>query len=321
MRRLHRLATLALALMAASACSNGNGGVPSVASDTYNLDAGHDAAANVKDGAGASDSATFDAGGAKDIKAKDVAKLDTAKEDAGGGALSCKGKCTANFHPSLPCQCNDQCPKYGNCCDDWKALCKPKLNSCVSRCGKPPAGGANCGCQWNCGKAGSCCADYLEVCHSDKDLDWLKAKGAECVQQGAWFSVKSTKDGDTIVLNNGATVRFLVVNTPEIKSADCYAQEASSFTYQMMKKLGKVCLVKDPNQPDKDQYDRLLRYVYYKDPAAKGATVQLNARLVRLGYGTVFYPYAKGNLYEQISVLTQQKARQTKSGGWGKCAW
>ncbi len=323
----------ALALASLIGCASTNGGGVGTVPPTYNTDGGADSAAPT-DGGATSDAGVVDAGavdtGAKDVAADaskpdagpvDAGKPDAAVPDTGGGAQSCQGKCMAAYNPSLPCQCNDQCPKYGNCCKDWDALCKPKLNSCIGRCGKPFDSSKPCQCRWDCGKSGSCCADYLGVCQADTNLDHIFATEKECGLQGAWYGVKQTKDGDTLVLTNGEIVRLLIVNTPEIKTADCYAKDASSFTYKTVKKVGIVCLVKDPNQPNKDQYDRLLRYVYFKEAATGNKAVQLNARLVRLGYGPVFYPYAKGNAHEQISVLMQQKARQEKVGGWGACSW
>lgn len=303
-------------LLALSGCGNSGGGgyVPT----TYNVDGAADVVAA---DAGAEVVSAADAGPV-DAGLKDAGPKDTGPVDAGGGGPeSCQGKCLSAFQPGLPCQCNDQCEKYGNCCSDWPALCKPKLSSCVGRCGAGFNDELPCQCSWACAKSGSCCTDYLPVCEAKKDLDWLHAVAGECDYQGAWHGFKSAKDGDTIVLNTGKIVRFLVVNTPEMSSADCYAKNANDFTWQLMKKVGVVCLVKDPNQPDKDQYDRLLRYVYYREPALGNKVVQLNARLVRLGLGRVFYPWASGNLYEKISVLMQQKARQAKIGGWSLCGW
>ena len=308
-----------LLLVVAEGCARGPTGAGTVPA-TYDIASYQD---NVGDSPTDTAAAQADAGtaGPGDAGPADSAALDAGKADAGGGALSCQGKCMAAFQPGKSCQCNDQCEKYGNCCADWVDLCKPKLNSCVGRCDAPYNGNLPCQCSWSCGKNGDCCGDYLAVCEADKDLDWLEATPEECGEQSAWFGFKSAKDGDTIALTNGDIVRFLVVNTPEITTADCYAKLANDFTWKVMKKAVIVCLVKDPNQPDKDQYDRLLRYVYFKEPGIGNKTVQLNARLVRLGFGPVFYPYAKGNAHEQISVLMQQKARQDKAGGWGACNW
>lgn len=37
--------------------------------------------------------------------------------------MTCSGKCGANYNPSLPCQCNDQCSQHGNCCQDYDDEC------------------------------------------------------------------------------------------------------------------------------------------------------------------------------------------------------
>ena len=41
-------------------------------------------------------------------------------------ALTCDGRCGSAYQPIDPCQCNDACPAYFNCCDDYDDLCVPK---------------------------------------------------------------------------------------------------------------------------------------------------------------------------------------------------
>lgn len=270
--------------------------------------------------AGKTDTASSqsDTAGAKDTG--------STKKDAGAvpAALSCKGKCGAKYNSSLKCQCNDDCAKFGNCCVDYGPLCKPEALSCKGRCNTAPDKKALCQCSWNCGRYGNCCPDYLGMCHAGKDLDMPLADEGEttfCNKPTNLYNVKYAKDGDTIELLNGDIVRYLVVNTPELSKNDCYAVEALQWTKAMVKKVNVVCLIIDPAEGDKDQYNRLLRYVYYKDPAAGGKWVNMNLRMVRLGLGPVFYPYATGQKWEKMAVLLQQKARETKAGGWGKCGW
>lgn len=31
--------------------------------------------------------------------------------------------CSADYDATLPCQCNDKCPQYGNCCPDYDDFC------------------------------------------------------------------------------------------------------------------------------------------------------------------------------------------------------
>ena len=43
------------------------------------------------------------------------------------------------YDPNLPCQCNDECGDYGNCCEDYEDLCVnggggSSDSSCVDRC-------------------------------------------------------------------------------------------------------------------------------------------------------------------------------------------
>jgi len=60
-------------------------------------------------------------------------KPSTATTQAPGGSSSCQGKCGASYSPSLACQCNSMCPQYGNCCQDYAALCTGGTSS-------PPTG-------------------------------------------------------------------------------------------------------------------------------------------------------------------------------------
>jgi len=70
-------------------------------------------------------------------------------------------------------------------------------------------------------------------------------------------------DGDTIVLSNGEKVRLIGVDTPETKHSqkpvEYYGKEATAFTKKMVG--GKVVKLKYDVQR-RDEYDRLLAYVY-----------------------------------------------------------
>ena len=91
----------------------------------------------------------------------------------------------------------------------------------------------------------------------------------------------SVIDGDTIALENGETVRYLGVDTPETvnptKPVQCYGPEASEANRQLVG--GKR--VRLERCPDRDQYGRLLRYVYVDG-------VFVEAELVRGGYAYVY---------------------------------
>jgi len=89
---------------------------------------------------------------------------------SGANSQSCEGNCDASYDPNLPCQCNDECGDYGNCCEDYEDLCVNgggggSDSSCVDRCvdtGLDPS--KPCQCNNACTEYGDCCDDYEEVC-------------------------------------------------------------------------------------------------------------------------------------------------------------
>ena len=150
------------------------------------------------------------------------------------------------------------------------------------------------------------------------DDDWIVAVSGHCEQDKNWQNVVWVADGDTIELDNGKRVRFLMIDTPELSSKDCQAQAALAYSAAQLPASSSVCLEYDNEAGDEDMYDRLLRYVWYR---REGKVVQLNARLLRMGHAQVFYPFAKGLKYEKDGKDMEARARKEKLGGWGACGW
>ncbi len=89
---------------------------------------------------------------------------------------SCKDKCGKFLGNSSPCNCDDACKDYGDCCQDYDTLCgggggTAPAGSCkgsdcaenskgVGADGKPAA----CYCDDICTKSGDCCADKEQYC-------------------------------------------------------------------------------------------------------------------------------------------------------------
>lgn len=74
-------------------------------------------------------------------------------------ANSCADSCGAQAAGG--CWCDDQCSKYGDCCSDVLAACKP-AQSCNDSCGgKAPSG---CWCDSQCAQYGDCCGDKTQEC-------------------------------------------------------------------------------------------------------------------------------------------------------------
>jgi endonuclease YncB( thermonuclease family) len=135
------------------------------------------------------------------------------------------------------------------------------------------------------------------------------------VPSAGWETAQVVRvvDGDTIVVNVGgreATVRYLLVNTPETVApntpVECYGREASAANKVLVE--GKmVYLSKDISETDR--FERLLRYVFTLDG-------WVNAELVRGGYAQVatFPPDVK---YERSLRELERQARDAKRGLWG----
>ena len=116
-------------------------------------------------------------------------------------------------------------------------------------------------------------------------------------------SVARIVDGDTIELANGDTVRLIGINTPE-KDFRFYA-EAKTLTKELTS--DGVYLSRD--EVDKDQYSRLLRYVFTEDTF-------VNAELVRQGYAVV-YEVPPNTKYASLLRCVQEDAKQNHRGIWG----
>ena len=134
----------------------------------------------------------------------------------------------------------------------------------------------------------------------------------ETEQEPEGIMVTKVVDGDTIKLEDGTTVRYIGVDTPETvhpsKPKGCFGSEASAKNRELV--AGKrVRLEKDVS--DTDRYGRLLRYVYIDD-------VFVNDLLVREGFATsVSYP--PDEKYQEQFRLAEQDARANKRGLWGSC--
>lgn len=121
-------------------------------------------------------------------------------------------------------------------------------------------------------------------------------------------------DGDTLKLASGEVVRLIGIDAPETvdpeKPVQCFGPEASA----EMKKLAAGKSVKlEKDVSEKDQYGRLLRYVWVGDTF-------LNDFLVRQGFAKAdnFPPDEK---YESQLKAAQQEAKDNKRGMWapGAC--
>ena len=132
------------------------------------------------------------------------------------------------------------------------------------------------------------------------------------------FTVERVIDGDTIKLTNGEEVQLIGIKAPEDEQM---AQEAMEFLKSILKEGQEIQLEFDVQE--RDNYGRLLAYVFYHDP--KGwwhramidkngkVLVLVNALMIMEGYATpttnpsnVKYSDLFKELHEEASASTPE---------------
>jgi micrococcal nuclease len=116
-------------------------------------------------------------------------------------------------------------------------------------------------------------------------------------------TVSSVSDGDTIKLSTGETIRLVGLNAPE--NGQSCSSEATAKLKEFV--LGKeVTLEQDVD--NKDQYSRLLRYVYVDDTF-------VNLEMVRLGLAHK-YEYGSNTRYSSQFEQAEDEAKQNEGCLW-----
>lgn len=110
-------------------------------------------------------------------------------------------------------------------------------------------------------------------------------------------------DGDTVELQDGSRVRYLGIDTPE--AGEPYYSEATARNKELVE--GKVVYLQKGKR-DRDEYDRLLRYIYVDG-------VFVNAELVAQGYAMA-YIFDPDERYSQVLVQLEQYAKMKNRGLW-----
>lgn len=123
------------------------------------------------------------------------------------------------------------------------------------------------------------------------------------------YVVNKVIDGDTVVLDNGETVRYLGIDAPEMGKnkggPEFFAREATRYNKRLVL-LKKVRLEFDEEK--KDAYGRLLAYVYVKN-------VFVNAELVKLGYARAMVK-PPNTRYKNMLIQYQNEAVTRDAGLW-----
>lgn len=115
--------------------------------------------------------------------------------------------------------------------------------------------------------------------------DLIRGGGTTTASADGTWQIVSVTDGDTLVVQQGGVeerVRLLGIDTPE--RGQCGYDEATAAMAATVAS-GTVTLVVGSSD-DRDQYDRLLRYV---DVAVDGATVDAGLRQLEQGLAAEVY--------------------------------
>jgi micrococcal nuclease len=115
-------------------------------------------------------------------------------------------------------------------------------------------------------------------------------------------------DGDTIEIEGGESVRYIGIDTPELKSSDCYSVEARNKNKELV--LDRIVKL-EFDKSKRDKYQRLLRYVWIDDKL-------INEILVSEGFAesSMYEPDTK---YQNRFDQAQQNAKSSGKGKWSAC--
>lgn len=145
-------------------------------------------------------------------------------------------------------------------------------------------------------------------------MRWIAALGlavAACGGGADTAIVTNIVDGDTVDLDSGIRIRYLMVDTPESTggATDCFGGNAKTFNSDLV--LNKeVELTYDVER--EDRFGRTLAYV-----AVDG--IEVNTLLVERGYACVLYIPPNGEDRRIEFETLEATAKQELRGMWGQC--
>lgn len=133
--------------------------------------------------------------------------------------------------------------------------------------------------------------------------------GSECGVTEA--TVARIVDGDTIELDNGQKIRYLMVNTPETTGGknECYGSNAVQFNTDLI--TGKRVTL-DYDVQCEDMFGRTLAYVTVDG-------IEVNTELVKRGFACVLHIPPNGDDRADEFEALEDEAKAENRGLWGQC--
>lgn len=130
------------------------------------------------------------------------------------------------------------------------------------------------------------------------------------------FRVKQVIDGDTIVLDDNQSVRYIGIDTPETRKregdtwvyiGEPFAEKAKDFNRRLVE--GKIARLESDVQK-KDKYGRTLAYCFVDDTF-------INAKMLEEGFA-LLYTIPPNVKYIDLLVKAQEDARKNNRGLWAE---
>lgn len=118
-------------------------------------------------------------------------------------------------------------------------------------------------------------------------------------------------DGDTVELDSGERVRYLMIDTPESTQGkvDCFGEHSTELNRTLVD--GQTIQLRYDNQCE-DTYGRLLAYVSTDEG-------EINRILVRRGYACVYHIPPNGDDRQAEFKALEAEAKTLGRGLWGEC--
>ena len=141
------------------------------------------------------------------------------------------------------------------------------------------------------------------------------APGASTAASTAVLRIDHVADGDTVDLTNGARVRLVQIDTPEVYfHPECYGRQASALTKRLLPPGTAVELTREPATDSVDSYGRLLRYVTRRRDG-----LNINVHLVAIGAAAPYFYRGRRGRYATKLTRLALRARERHLGLWGRC--
>ncbi|HEV7567356.1 MAG TPA: thermonuclease family protein [Microbacteriaceae bacterium] len=126
--------------------------------------------------------------------------------------------------------------------------------------------------------------------------------------------VDHVADGDTFTLRGGNRVRIIGIDAPEeyFGRHDCGSKPAAALLQRLLPPGTRVTVRRDSIQPNRDRYQRLLRYV------GRTGVPDVGLAMIRSGWAGAD-PYGDGNAREGTYAQAARHAKALRVGAWGGC--